>query len=110
MPANYDITNYQGDTYSLSFSLATDLTAATPRMDLVTAYGAAATLPLTGSGGGITSSYTAPDTTFTVTITATQSAALVAGTIYLYDFQLTASGVVTTYLTGTFTQNPQATV
>jgi hypothetical protein len=109
MPANYDITSHQGDTYSLAFSLETDLTAATPRMDLVTAYGAAATLALTG-GSGISSSYTAPNTTFTVTISAAQSAALVAGTIYLYDFQLTSGGVVTTYLAGTFTQNPQATV
>jgi len=110
MPANYDITNHQGDTYILAFTLATNLTTATPKMELVTVFGAAPTLTLTGAGGGITSSYLAPDTTFTVTITATQSSNLLASTIYLYDFQLTQSGIVTTYLAGTFTQNPEATV
>ena len=110
MPANYDIKHHQGDTFILAFSLATNLTTATPKMELVTAFGAAPTLTLTGAGGGITSSYTAPDTTFTVTLTATQCSNLLAGTLYLYDFQLTQSGIVTTYLAGTFTQNPEATV
>jgi hypothetical protein len=109
MPANYDITNHQGDTFNLSFQLAGNLTAATPRMDLVTAFGASPSLSLTGASG-ITSSYTAPNTTFTVTVTAAASAGLAAGTIYLYDFQLSVGGVITTYLSGTFTQNPEATV
>lgn len=109
MPANYDITHHQGDTLNLSFLLAGNLTAATPKMDLVTAFGASPTLSLTGASG-IVSSYTSPNTTFTITITAAQSSGLVAGTIYLYDFQLSVGGVITTYLSGTFTQNPEATV
>ncbi len=100
LPATYNIRHYQGDTFNLIFTMANDLTAQTPLIQLRTDPSAvSATVAMT-----VSSSYSAGTnkTTFTCSLTATQTAALVAGTVYYYDFQLLNGALVTTYLRGNF--------
>jgi len=100
LPATYNIRHYQGDTFSLIFTMETDLTAQTPLIQLRTDPSAvSATVAMT-----VASSYSAGTnkTTFTCSLTATQTAALTAGTVYYYDFQLLNGAIVNTYIRGNF--------
>lgn len=100
IPATYNIRHYQGDTFQLIFTMNNDLTAQTPLCQLRTDPGSAVvTVAMT-----VTSTYSAGTnkTTFTCSLTATQTAALLAGTVYYWDFQLTNGAVVNTYLRGNF--------
>lgn len=100
IPATYNITHYQGDTFSFVFAIDGDLSSQTPLLQLRTSTDAVSptvAATISSSYNGVTLK-----TTFTCTLTATQTAALTAGTVYYYDFQLTSGSVVTTYIRGNF--------
>jgi len=99
IPARYDIKTQEGDTYTFAISVDGDKTAETPKFEINNA--GVSVLELT-TGSGISSSYNgATDkTTWTITITAVQTAALDPTIIYTYDFQTDTSGTILTYLAG----------
>jgi hypothetical protein len=100
LPATYNISHYQGDTFSLVLAMDDDLTAQTPLLQLRTdpsSVSVVVAASIASSYSGVTDK-----TTFTCTLTATQTAALTAGTVYYYDFQLTNGTTVTTYIRGNF--------
>lgn len=105
LPAKYDITHWQGDTYSVVLTLTGDYTAHTHKFEIKSILSGTPILELTTGGSGIVlGAYANGVTPVTITITATQSAAIVDTTIYNYDYQVQTGVVVTTLLTGTFAQ------
>lgn len=107
----YNFEIYQGDTYKLIFTITGDFTAKQPKLQLRTPIGATtATLTLDGVSG-ITMLYDAGNdwTLFECTFTATQTAALVATSIYFYDFEITDGSVVKTYFQGQISLTAQKT-
>jgi hypothetical protein len=114
MPGRYDITIRQGDTYAETFTFAaTLLTNYTGLMQWrdkdgtvkITCSSTAAPSTMTIAVGGV-------DSVITPVITATQTAALAAGTYY-YDLQLTSPApglIVTTWLEGTVTVVKDVTI
>lgn len=100
MPATLNLDIYQGDTYTLSFTVAGDYTAHAMRMDIASTFAATPILALTNASG-IAAAYSAPDTTVTITIDAAQTLTLSPTTTYVYDFQLALAGVVNTWFAGT---------
>lgn len=111
MPAKYDITAYQGDTFTLTFTLAGDYTAQTPAMQVRLTPAAATTVLASPTTITIAQSYSGLSalTTVTVSITATNMASLSATTVYAYDLQYTNGAVVTTYLYGSFAVTAEVT-
>lgn len=100
IPAKYDITHYQGDTFTLAFYLTGDYSSQTALMQLRTdpsnaSVAATPTITVTYNAGTGKSFVEA-------TLDATTTAALAVGTVYYYDFQFTNGAVVTTYLYGNF--------
>lgn len=107
IPASYDLSIYQGDTYSITLRLRSsnsdgslgayvDLTGATPKSEIRDATGVliaefdATLLDQTTTPGGVT-----------LSLTHTVTAALTPAVDLLWDFQVTDSaGGVTTYLRG----------
>lgn len=100
IPATYNIKHYKGDTFQLIFTMDSDLTAQTPLIQLRTDPGSGTvtdTMSISTSYSGVTGK-----TTFTCSLTSTQTSALTAGFVYYWDFQLTNGSIVTTYLRGNF--------
>lgn len=110
MPANYDIKVYQGDSFTLTFTLNGDYSAKTFSMGVAASLTAAPTLSLS-EGSGIGKSYSGVTglTTVIVNITSTQTANLVSSTIYSYDLQMAQGTDITTLLVGSFTLTEQVT-
>lgn len=110
MPANYDIKVYQGDSFTLTFTLNGDYSAKTFSMGVAASLTAAPTLSLS-EGSGIGKSYSGVTglTTVIVNITSTQTASLASSTIYSYDLQMALGTDVTTLLVGSFTLTEQVT-
>ena len=110
MPANYDIKVYQGDSFTLTFTLNGDYSAKTFSMGVAASLTAAPTLSLS-EGSGIGKSYSGVTglTTVIVNITSTQTASLVSSTIYSYDLQMAQGTDITTLLVGSFTLTEQVT-
>ena len=111
MPANYDIKVYQGDSYTLSFTMNGDYTSQTFSMGVAASLTAAPTLSLSEGAGGIGKAYSGVTglTTITVSITSAQTASLSSSTIYSYDLQMAVGTNVTTLLFGSFTLTEQVT-
>lgn len=111
MPANYDIKVYQGDSFTLTFTMNGDYSAKTFSMGVAASLTAAPTLSLSEGGGGIGKSYSGVTglTTVIVNITSTQTASLVSSTIYSYDLQMAQGTDITTLLVGSFTLTEQVT-
>jgi hypothetical protein len=112
--ASHDLTIPAGATYSQTLNWKTGSPAAfvnttgyTARMQLRTSYSAAtASLELTTANGRI--SLTSAGV-ITLSLTATETAALAAGR-YVYDLELVSSGgVVTRLLEGVVTVSPEVT-
>lgn len=105
--AKYDITHYQGDTFTLAFYMTGDFTSQTPLMQLRTTPSSASVT----ATPTITMSYSAGTgkTFVEATMSAATTAALLAGTVYYYDFQFNNAGVVTTYLYGNFSITAEVT-
>lgn len=110
MPANYDLIVYQGDALSFTITVkdsigaAVNLTGYTAKAQLKTSYSDGSPIAfvttITTPASGVVSVYLAPATT----------TALIPGSAYIYDFQLTApGGDVRTYLKGDVTVLPQVT-
>lgn len=110
IPARYDITHYEGDTYDLTVKIPIDLTLATVKFELKLPNAGAATLELTeGSGIGVDAfDAIAGTTTVYIQITSGQSNTL-GTSVYFYDLETTISGQVITWLSGTFAQIAQVT-
>jgi hypothetical protein len=114
MAAKYDIVCDQGATFSRelswldSESIPVDLTNYTARMQVrETAESSTALLSLTTENGRIALGGTAG--TITLTVSATDTAAVVAGE-YLYDLEIVSSlGTVTRLLQGCFTVDAEIT-
>jgi len=103
-PGTYNITAYQGATYSKTFSItqadvAFDLTGYTAAMQVREGYSSADALLSLTSSAGIALGGTAG--TVQIAISAAQSSAIPAGS-YAYDLELTLSGAVTRLLQGSF--------
>lgn len=111
MPAKYDITAYQGDTFTLTFTLEGDTTAQTAAMQVRVTPATGSTTLASPATITITQTYDAPTdlTTIVSTISAATMATLSATTIYAYDFQMTNGSVVTTYLYGSFAVTAEVT-
>ncbi len=112
--ASHDLTIPAGATYSQTLNWKTGSPAAfvnttnfTARMQLRTSYSAAsASLELTTANGRISLSNAG---VITLSLTATETAALAAGR-YVYDLELVSSGgVVTRLLEGVVTVSPEVT-
>jgi len=110
MPQNYDLVIYKGDALRFTITVkdasqvAVDLTGYTAEAQLKTSYSDISPVnfvcTITTPTSGVVSVYLAPATT----------AALVADTPYIWDFQLTEpAGDVRTYLTGDVTVFPEVT-
>jgi hypothetical protein len=98
--AKYDISHYQGDTFILAFYMPGNVSTQTALCQLrELPSSASAFLTFT-----VSMTYNAVDdkTLVQASLTAGQTATMAVGSIYYYDFQLTNSGVVTTYLYGNF--------
>lgn len=110
IPAKYDITHYEGDTYDLTVIIPLDLTLATVKFELKVPGAGAASLELyEGSGVGVdTYNATTQTTTVYIQITSGQSNTLGPSTFF-YDLETTISGQVITWLSGTFSQIAQVT-
>jgi hypothetical protein len=100
MAATLNLDIYQGDTFTLSFTVAGDYTAHVMRMDIASTFAAAPAIALT-EASGISAVYSAPNTTVTITIQPVDTADLVSSTTYVYDFQVEIGGVVNTWFAGT---------
>jgi hypothetical protein len=111
MPAKYDITAYQGDTFTLTFTLEGDFTSQTPAMQVRVTPATGSTTLASPATITIVDTYDAPTnlTTVVSTISATNMATLSATTVYAYDFQYTNGSVVTTYLYGSFAVTAEVT-
>lgn len=112
IPAKYNITHYQGDTFITAIALEGNLTTTTPKFEIKLPNATSATLELL-SGSGITiQAYDAASdtTTFAIAISAAQSTTLGYADVYWYDFEILSGSVVTTYLAGSFTQPQQVSV
>lgn len=108
VPAKYDITHYQGDTFDLVVTLPVDLTSAAIKFELKTPNAASATLELTIGSGISIGAYnaTAGTTDCYITLTSTQSANL-GTTVYFYDLETTIVGTRITWFGGRFAQIAQ---
>jgi hypothetical protein len=100
MAATLNLDIYQGDTFTLSFTVAGDYTAHAMRMDIASTFSAASIIALNETAG-ISAVYSAPNTTVTITIQPVDTADLSPSTTYVYDFQTILSGVVQTWFAGT---------
>lgn len=103
-PGRYNITAYQGATYSLNLTWtiggsAVNLTNYTAAMQVRTTPAATATIFSLTNGTGITLGGTAG--TIAVTIGATAMGAAEAGQ-YVYDLELNSGSTVTRLIQGTF--------
>ena len=105
MPADYDIKIYQGDTWTLQLYLTGDYSSATHKFTLQANLGAASNALQLTLGSGITAVYdaVAQKTLVTITMSSANSESLNPDTIYAYDYETTLSGVVLTWLSGSFT-------
>jgi len=110
MPSNWDLKIYEGDTvrFTVTVTDANDvpinLTGYSAAAQLKTSFSDATpvafTCTITTPASGVVEVYLAPATT----------AALIAGTSYIWDFQLTEpDGDVRTYLAGDVTVVPEVT-
>lgn len=113
MPAKYNITLRQGDTYTETFTFSSVLlTSYTGLMQIRDQGGAVkVTCDSTASPATMTIAVGSTDSVVSPLITATQTAALSPG-VYYYDLQLTSpapSSIVTTYLEGTVTVEADVT-
>jgi hypothetical protein len=90
MPAKYDIKTYQGDSFTLTFTLEGDWSSYLHTFTIKTAYGTSATLTLTSATSAVTRTYSAGTnlTTCVLTMTPAQTSALAQGTVYAYDYQV----------------------
>jgi hypothetical protein len=112
LPARYDIIHYEGDTFTLTIQLEGSFLASTPKFEIKVPNSASPSLELS-SGSGITVGAYNPltnRTTFTITITSAQSTTLGSSAVYWYDFEMNTGGVITTYLSGSFTQQQQVSI
>lgn len=112
-PGRYNIQVYQGSTWTISpqwkiDNLYVDVTGYTAKMDV--RYSASSTstiIELSSTNGRITVGTT--NGKFTLALTATETAALTAGS-YVYDLEITApDGTVTRLLEGGFSVSPEVT-
>ena len=110
----YTLEIQQGATLSLvatwndSTGAAVNLTGYTARLQVRTSYAATSTILSLTSSSGITLGGAAG--TITITVSATDTAALTAPWIGVYDLELVSgSGVVTRLLEGTATVSPEVT-
>jgi hypothetical protein len=109
-PAKYDITTYQGDTFTLSFYIDGDQTGKTLEMQVRTS-------PASGSAfvtvldAAMTKIYdvTEDKTLVVAAISAATMATFTPSTIYAYDFQSDDSGNIQTWLYGSFSVMAEVT-
>ena len=107
MPARYDITHFQGDTFSMVITLNGNFSSSTMKFEIksLTVSSPAALELFIGSGITVgTYNPITGQTAVTIGITAAQSLALGNTTIYQYDFEITTGSTVLTYLSGSFAQ------
>jgi len=111
LPARYDITHYQGDTFSIVVALDGNFLASTFKFELKIPNAVSPALELTNGSGITIGGYnpTTGKTPITITITPVQSTAL-GSSIYWYDLEDNTGGVIKTYLAGTFAQVEQISV
>jgi len=111
LPASYDLKLYQGDNTSFTFTIDGDYSAYTARMDLRSTPSAATVALALVSPTHITLTYSGVTlkTTVAVVISAASSAALIATTIYAYDFQVVLGSITRTFLYGSVTLLPEVT-
>lgn len=110
IPARYDITHYQGDTYDLIVKIPIDLTTANVKFELKLSGAGAATLELYEGFGITVDTFDAIAGTNTVYIQITGAQSTTLGTnVYFYDLETTMGGQITTWLTGTYAQMAQVT-
>lgn len=112
-PAKYNIRFFQGDTWTISpiwriNGVLVDVTGYTADMQVRTDVDSATVVvELSTANGRIVTGGT--NGTFTLTLTAAQTAALTAGS-YVYDLEVTSTtGVVSKILRGSFTVDPEVT-
>ena len=109
-PAKYDISTYQGDTFQLTFYIDGDHSGDT--LELQIRVTPASSSPfLTVLDAAMTKIYDVGEdkTLVQCPISAATMATISAFTIYAYDFQSTASGIVTTWLYGSFSVTAEVT-
>lgn len=113
-PGNYDLTLYQGASFTLTLTwkdaanAAINLTGYSAKMQIrYTAASPSVVLELSTTNGGISLGGTAG--TITLNASASQTAALTEAT-GVYDLELTSgSGTVTRLLSGKYTLSPEVT-
>lgn len=105
MAAKYDIKLYQGDSYSLTFTLDGNYTSYTHTFKVALGFTGSNTLTLTNAfGDGITSTWDGTNTICTISLTPAQTAALFDTSVYAYDYQIsTGSTYALTLLYGSLT-------
>lgn len=100
IPARYDIKTQEGDTYIFTIKVDGNKTLATPKFEINNNVGTSVLELTIGSGIAFAYNVVLDESVWTITITATQTAALDPTIIYTYDFQTDTSGVILTYLAG----------
>ena len=109
-PAKYDITAYQGDTFTLQFYIDGDKTGDTLEMQIRTSPSSGSAY-ITILNAAMTKIYSSPeDKTLVIAgISAATMATLSPTTIYAYDFQSNDSGVINTLLYCSFSVTAEVT-
>lgn len=114
MAAYYDIIIEQGATFSVDFQINNvDLTGFQARMKGRPSHPSTTVvfdLATSNAGGtGIKINYTAPNSLISVTMTATQTAAMVAPSVGVYDLEYVIGAIVTRMVEGAYRITPEVT-
>ena len=102
-----DILIEQGATFTLTHAVAGNYTSATASMKGRYSHAGSVAFTL-ATGSGITATLSGSITTFTMTLSATSTAAISAPANGVYDFEVTLSGVTTRHLEGSWYITPES--
>lgn len=111
MAASYDITIDQGATFTIGVQVnGINLTGYTARMKGRPSHPSSTVIfDLATGGTGIVISYSSPDSLITITMTATQTAAMTAPAVGVYDLEYVTGSVVTRIIEGAYKITPEVT-